>query len=124
MTLSGRSSWIPPAPDALLFFTLAGCEYCERLLMQVVATRLQPPYIVIQQGTDREVRAHGERLQLPLERLIADPDGHLLDAYGIERVPHALRLKAGQIVRSVSVDDLIKADGLARLTEQDMGERV
>jgi hypothetical protein len=110
VTLGGQASWIPPAPDALVFFTLSGCEYCERLLTHVATTGVDRPYVVIQQGTDSELRAQGERLRLPLDRLIADPEGALLDAYGIERVPHALRLEAGQIVRSISVDELTKFD--------------
>jgi hypothetical protein len=110
VTLGGYPSWIPPTPDALLFFTMSGCEYCERLLAHVATTGVDRPYVVIQQGTDLEVRAQGERLRLPLDRLIADPEGALLDAYGIERVPHALRLEAGQIVRSIPVDELTNFD--------------
>lgn len=107
-TLQGTSSWIPSTPDALVFFTLAGCSYCERLLTEVAAARLKRPYLVIQQGESAPLRAQGERLGLPLERLVADPDGKLLDSFGIDRVPHMLKLESGRIVRSISVDELVE----------------
>lgn len=107
-TLQGTSSWIPSTPDALVFFTMAGCNYCERLLTGVAATRLERPYLVIQQGESAPLRAQGERLGLPLDRLVADPDGTLLDSFGIDRVPHVLKLESGRIVRSISVDELVE----------------
>jgi glutaredoxin len=106
-TVTGASTWLPPAPDSLLLFTLAGCGYCERVLSALAEGRASQPFVVVQEGSLEDAMRRASTLGLPAERFVADPKGAILDAFGVDRVPHVLRIERGAVARTLAADDLI-----------------